>query len=270
MSRKSTSSNFTMKNKTNPEGLSTLDLAATGPNPESQPATKRRKVDVKNDASDKLDPVEKLLSFADLHNDILHSLDQETHDEPEECDDLPPSSTPTPSNISVNFTNMLQENLRHYYSNCKRGPLEVYNANSSFAILNKPLIKEQPPLPAPARHEVPFFKNVNFNPNAKSSSAYTFDEYLAYDDDEPESTSESDSDNLSPETPTSAHPSPIPTKLKMCFHYRQFNNNLNLSSHPSQAPQEDIHQFLNKRSIISGRASEMVSTGNFMINDFFL
>ena len=78
MSRKSTSATSTMENKTNPEGLSTLDLAATGPAPESQPATKRRKVDVKNDASDKLDPVEKLLSFADLHDDILHSLDVET------------------------------------------------------------------------------------------------------------------------------------------------------------------------------------------------
>lgn len=236
---------------------------------DNEPVAKRRKMD-HPDASDKLDPVEKLLSFAELHHDILHALDQEQAVSDDECDDMPPSSTPTPSNISVNFTNMLQENLRHYYSNCKRGPLEVYNANSLFAVLNQPRIQEKPPAAAPPRHEVPFFKNVNFNPNP-NPSAYTFDEYLAYDDDEPESTSESENDQPLPVTPEAAHPLPLPTNLKMCFHYRQFNNNLNLSSQtPSHDAQQDIMQILNKRSIISGRASEMVSTGNFLINDFFL
>lgn len=232
-------------------------------------AAKRRKTGPPLDTSDTLDPVEKLLSFANIHNDILYSLDQESVQDDSDSDyEEDSDASASPSNITVNFTDMLQENLRHYYSNCKRGPLDLYTANSSFSVLNKPAPKPKAPVTTPVRQDVPFFKAVNFNPNPKSS-AYTFDEYLAYDDDEPESTSESDSDQASPETPTSAHPSPVPANLKMCFHYRQFNNNLNLSSQLPAGPQE-VLQCLNKRSILSGRASEMVSSGTFMINDFFL
>lgn len=211
---------------------------------------KRRKI-VEEDA-DKIDPVEKLLSLTNLNNDILNL------DEPSPMNYLNPSSNNT-EQISLNFTKILNDNLRRCYSRLNQNPLEVYNNNSTFALLNKQHTPETDTDTTSKRHDAPFFKNVNFNPNSKS---YTFDEYLEYD--ELTDTDESDEDK-SPTTPIAL---PAPLNNKMSFHYRH-NDNLNLSLNPGNEPQ-DIGKILNKNCIISGKASEMVSTGNFLINDFFL
>lgn len=215
---------------------------------------KKRKLNVEEDA-DKIDPVEKLLSLTNLNNDILNV------DEPSPVNYMNIASNNSTEQISLNFTKILNDNLRAYYSRLNKNPLEVYNDNSTFGLLNKQPTAEVDQETAPKHLDVPFFKKVNFNSNSKS---YTFDEYLSYDD--LTDTDESDEDK-SPITPISLPP---PLNGKMSFHYRHNDNlNLSLNQHPESEPQ-DICKILNKNCLISGKASEMVGTGNFMINDFFL
>lgn len=240
-------------------------------------------------ASDKIDPVEKLLSLTNTNNDIL--LDLEGYEDDYEGDlesqdaskdaRLSRGVQNSKNSISLNFTKILNDNLRSYYSNFKRCPIEIYNDNSSFSILNRK--KEEPvshQQAAASNQAVPFFRNVNFNP--KNPSAYTFDQYLEYDEDD--DAAEDDVNTTSTESETEEHvdegpkgaihiEKPLPTLAhnKMSFHYRH-NDNLNLSVNgaKSNSDPQDVFKILNKRSILNGRASEMVSTGNFLINDFFL
>lgn len=219
-----------------------------------QHQVKRRKLNVDDD-TDKIDPVEKLLSLTNLNNDILNV------DEPSPVNYMNIASSNSTEQISLNFTKILNDNLRAYYSRVNKNPLEAYSDNSTFGLLNKQPAAEADPEIAPKNCDVPFFKKVNFNSTSKS---YTFDEYLAYDD--LSDTDESDEDK-SPITPISL---PQPLNGKMSFHYRHNDNlNLSLNQHPCSEPQ-DLCKILNNNCIISGKASEMVGTGNFMINDFFL
>lgn len=210
--------------------------------------------------NDTLDPVEKLLSYPTFNNDFLNEGETIVEPEREETS----SSSSSPYNVSLNFTKILNDNIRSYYHRAKRCPIEFYSDNSSFSVLNKRSEPEQAPARQTKSFDVPFFRNVNFNP--KPPSAYTFDEYLAIDDEEEEAKDPLSSD----EEPPSVTNSPLLPNSKMSFHYRHNDNlNLSLNDTPSADP-HDVMKYLNKRSILSGRASEMVSTGNFLINDFFL
>lgn len=237
-----------------------------------EPQTKKRKLNIKTeeDNSDKIDPVERLLSLPYVNNDILLNLEEDY--ESNMSSNL--ASNPNELNahlISLNFTKILNDNLTRYYSNFSKSPLEIYNDHSSFAILNKSQSSPNiAPTPSsqPTINEVPFFKNVNFNP--KSKSAYAFDDYLSYEEgeDSPNECEESSDESSNPKTPIINSPE-IDNK-KMSFHYRH-NDNLNLSLNNTQNnSHHDIFKIMKKRSILNGKASEMIGTGNFLINDFFL
>lgn len=212
---------------------------------------------------DKIDPVEKLLSLTCASNDILHMDDSDA-----EPSSPLASSTSTASaypSLTLNFTKAINDNLRSYYLRLCRSPMEIHNDHSSFSVLNhKPLVEERPCALSSAS-QVPFFKNVNFS---SSPSFHRLDDYIYCDDDDEPSSTDSEHEEM----PASDDPIllPLPSTGKMSFRYRQ-NDKLNLSlsdSHPDQEP-EDIYKFLNKRSVISGRASEMIGTSPFMIKDFF-
>ncbi|KAK6457087.1 uncharacterized protein RJT20DRAFT_127223 [Scheffersomyces xylosifermentans] len=320
---------------------------------------KKRRVVVEEVNSDKIDPVEKLLSLTNLNNDILNELvndnslnisntnqqdasdniDEDVDEDEYEDDDIDeddedndqPSSKKNQL-TSLNFTKILQDNIRSYYSKFRKSPIEIYNDNSSFALLNKneannnsiynnsnastiaSASNSTPQSPqTPSTSEVPFFRNVNFSGSSRSD--YTFDDYFSYD----ELTDDSSSDEALSPTDKPAPPKKEETKAsslyfpklsnKMSFHYRQNHSNLNLSlnndgfesgavSPLSPASTVDLpslmydstnglssngssvsidvngnhelFKYLNKRSILSGKASEMVGTGNLLINDFFL
>jgi hypothetical protein len=206
---------------------------------------KRRKIDATSSttvASDALDPVEKLLSFASRDDDFLNNESSSEEDEHMEA----------PSRPNPHIQLMLDENLKQYY--LQRHPKN--SDTSSFSSLNG-----KPARSHSYHHNshngrsasaAPFFRAVNFNP--KPASAYSFDEYLSYD--------ELAEDDVSPSQ------LPVMAPLKMSFHYRH-HDNLNLS-HTSQPEAWDVLKALNKRCILDGSASEMVSTGNLLINDFFM
>lgn len=212
---------------------------------------------------DKIDPVERLLSQTQDH-DILYNLD--------ESDSIAYAAQPSsafqqhqPSaypNLSLNFTKIINENLRSYYSNFRKTPIEIHNDNSSFSILNKKP-QQQAECQSYKMPEVPFFRNVNFNPKP---SFGTIDDYLFYEDeDEISSPTDSEHEEL-PSGPLVV----LPPTGKMSFHYRQNDNlNLSLSDCKTEEPQ-DIFKILNKRSVLTGKASEMIGASNFLINDFFL
>lgn len=286
---------------------------------ETQPNIKRRKVV----EEDKIDPVEKLLSLNNEEEDIFKSLsnDDEMHNSGD-SNEIIENEIDQYNQVSLNFTKMLNDNLIKYYSNFQRSPLDAYNDNSSFSILNKPT---QSPVPETninnnnnnnnndnnninnnnhsnnRNNNIPFLKAVNFNSKPRRS----LNEYLSiYDEDSkdpkdtscnepPAKTSETtttnainDSTNFTSEnlttlddkllknetdeeeenkTPAS---SPLLAHNKISFHYRK-NDNLNLSLNPYHS-ENDYSKFLNEHSIITGKASEMIGTGNFLINDFFL
>ncbi|ABN67125.2 predicted protein [Scheffersomyces stipitis CBS 6054] len=226
---------------------------------EDSPIKRRRIVD-EEDNSDKIDPVEKLLSLPNLNNDIL---DEDEEDEEEDEDETRNELVPP------NFTKILHDNIRSYYSNFRKSPIEIYNDNSSFAFLNK---KEEPDQRCHC-YNVPFFRNVNFSGSSRSD--YTIDDYFSYDEltdnDTEESLSPTDKPGVkevSPATSTSSVYFPDSFNNKMSFHYRHNHSNLNLSDGFDSGA--DIFKYLNKRSVLSGKASEMVGTGKFLINDFFL
>ncbi|ODV81450.1 uncharacterized protein CANTADRAFT_24393 [Suhomyces tanzawaensis NRRL Y-17324] len=250
--------------------------------------SKRRRIQAPEEVnSDKIDPVEKLLSLTNVNNDILN-LDEEETNASVNNEQLQSSNPISFTELkSLNFTKILNDNIRSYYANFRKTPLEVYNDHSSFALLNsssrKPTnhdIVPNPPSPSTPTFthnpNVPFFKNVNFNSNSKSNGeSYTFDDYFSYGEEE-----------KVPSVPAAPSTSDGFSKVnnKMRFHYRQNHNNLNLSDFTScsssalnassysvaDGDSHDIFKILNKRSILSGKASEMVSTGTFLINDFFL
>lgn len=239
----------------------TRTLSAKAKEPEVKTNTterkaKRRKIEQEEDP-DKIDPVKKLLSLTSLDNDILNT------EEPQLVNYVSNGSGSSTEQISLNFTKILNDNIRKYYSRCNMNPLELYSVNSSFATLNKkPLAETNRNETNNKQDEAPFFKNVNFGSTPR---ALTFEDYLSYDELTDSSESEEDK---SPSTPVSSYTSL--NNGKMSFHYRH-NDNLNLSldkAHNDESP--DMLNILNTNSILSGKASEMVSTGNFLINDFFL
>lgn len=230
---------------------------------------KKRRVATEDDR-DKIDPVERLLSLNKVDGDILNQ------------EELPQEEAPPSNNeksnvrkqVSLNFTGIYNETLKSYYSKLRKSPMEFYSDNSTFSMLNKqPEINnnDNPPKEAPAPQvleDAPFFKNVNFNFNS-SSHPQTFEDFFAYDDltdSDGSDGSDGSAGDKTPETPPSIH---IFTDPKMCFRYRQ-NDNLNLSLNPLSSEPLDIGKFLNRHSLLSGKASEMVSSGNFLIHDFFL
>lgn len=212
---------------------------------------------------DKLDPVEKLLSMTCSNGDILHMDDADSDASPLASSSSLASAYPS---LTLNFTQAINDNLRSHYMRLCKLPMEIHNDHSSFSILNhKPKVEEQPQA-APSASQVPFFKNVNFS---STPSFHKIDDYISYEDDEPLST---DSEHEDMPAPTQALQLPFPpVSGKMSFHYRQNDNmNLSLSDVHKELEPQDIFKILNKRSVISGRASEMIGTSNLMIKDFFL
>ncbi|CAK7894004.1 hypothetical protein CAAN1_02S07954 [[Candida] anglica] len=224
-------------------------------------ASKRRKLE-NSTRSDALDPVEKLLSFANRDDDFFNTEDSE----PTESYDSNASST----DLVSTHKRMLDANMKVYYSQSRQ---RRNNDNSSFSILTekKPIFEDSYHYnnsQTSAANQVPFFRAVNFNP--KPASSYTFDEYLSYDELTDDNDTEApNSDQESLESPTLKF-NTLSNK-NMSFHYRHNDNlNLSLSLSASQPETLDVFKALNKRCILNGKASEMVSTGNMLINDFFL
>lgn len=216
--------------------------------------------------NDTIDPVEKLLSQTHS-NDILYNLDEDSHESDSDVDSLasPSPSYPAYPNLSLNFNKIINENLRSYYLNFRKSHIEIHNDNSSFSILNKKPqeVEERRTYKMP---EVPFFRNVNFNPQPSTQTIDDYLHYESYENDEVSSPTDSEHEEL-PTSPLVALP---PVSGKMSFHYRQNNLNLSLSDYPGRDEPEDIFKFLNKRSVLTGKASEMIGTLNFLIRDFFL
>ncbi|EGW32184.1 uncharacterized protein SPAPADRAFT_61270 [Spathaspora passalidarum NRRL Y-27907] len=238
---------------------------------------KRRKLsqsEIIEEPTDKIDPVEKLLSLTSINNDFLVELESSSSEEEQEEEEEEEQHNEI---ASVNFTKILQDNIRNYYSR----KLRMNQYKDSFALLNShsesTTISTEPISPINStNNSVPFFKNVNFG----SSKEYTIDDYFSYDDEESTETATSPIASTS----TSATSSPTTTasslyipKINQRFNYRQNHLNLASSNDYGAAPMtaspsysQDIVNILNKRCILTGKASEMVSTGNFLINDFFL
>ncbi|CAH2354948.1 hypothetical protein CLIB1423_20S00540 [[Candida] railenensis] len=261
-------------------------------NMEEEKMVKRRKVQPIKEMVSYMDPVEKLLAFANRTEDDFLNMQSSEEQEQQEHDEGVETTTP-----QFNIKRMMDDNLKLYYSQLRSPKTDTDN---SFASLNIPEnhggensypnsnnVKSSSSNSSNANttpvSAVPFFRTVNFNP--KPASTYTFDEYLSYDEEECESPlSNPDSSIDSPLNSSSdSEDSPIMAKTKlsspfsnfnfnkkMSFHYRR-NDNLNLSLNQSSQPESmDVFKALNKRCILNGKASEMVSTGNLLINDFFL
>ncbi|OBA21349.1 hypothetical protein METBIDRAFT_31894 [Metschnikowia bicuspidata var. bicuspidata NRRL YB-4993] len=217
---------------------------------------------------DQIDPVEKLLSFSHVDNDILLLMDDADH---------APAPAPGPAsgaaypNISCNFDKMIHDNMRLYYSKFRKSQMEIHNDHSSFSVLTRPVPEAPKPTVDAAqkpRTQVPFFRNVNFNPTP--SFGQHIDDYIHYDADEPLTT---DSEHEELEAPRGVVETPIPSLSgKMSFHYRQ-DDKLNLSLTDGRKAGEDaphdVFKFLNQRSVLSGKASEMIGTSSFLVSDFF-
>lgn len=220
---------------------------------------------------DKIDPVEKLLSMSST-NEILHMDSDLAPDSPLALDSLDSSpfassSSAYPS-LTLNFDKAINDNLRSYYLRLRKSPMEIHNDHSSFSILNDKPREEEPPKACASASQVPFFRNVNFS---STPSFQKLDDYIFCNDDDENEPSSTDSEHEEmPPTAASQWRLPLQESGKMSFHYRQ-NSNMNLSLsdvHTEQDPQ-DIFKFMNKRSVISGRASEMIGTSTFMLKDFF-
>lgn len=325
---------------------------------DSQRPAKLQKLEVKpvDEDNDRLDPVEKLLSLnyinqdmnaddaasdtngeegSNLETQMDNGINSDNIDEEEdEYDDTEDSEADYNNDInkynqiSLNFTKILNDNLLKHYSSFNRSPIDFYNNNSSFALLNKhpypsqhnyyqqPRNLDSPTsnsttdesnvtAPNNQANTVPFFKAVNFNPKPKT---HIFDEIITLDDEIDPKDNNCNDDNKNdaaseePISPirnesvlageisdhinaddmfysntnnnvsdsddelTTPKSSPLLTNSKMCFHYRQ-HDYLNLSN---LKPQPSNLRILNENSILSGKASETIGSGNFLINDFFL
>lgn len=225
---------------------------------------KRRKIHVQDavERDDKIDPVEKLLSFSHVNTDMLLEMNNAEHEAPA------PLANASYPNILYNFNKVIHDNMKLYYAKFRKSQMEIHNDHSSFSVLNKPPVDEAADAaktPAKPKFQVPFFRNVNFNPTP--SFGHHIDDYIHYDDDEPLST---DSEQEEIASPKGIEETPIPSLSgKMSFHYRQ-NDNLNLSLTDEQkVGDDDVFRFLNKRSVLSGKASEMIGTSSFLVSDFF-
>lgn len=252
------------------------------------------------DDHDKIDPVEKLLSISHIDNDILHMDETESlSPAPSVTSASAASTSPSYPDLSQNLSRMINDNLRSYYMNFRKSPIEIHNDHSSFSVLNqtqphwsqKPEVDENALLP---RTEIPFFKNVNFNP---SPFGLAIEDYIYYGNEEDDEQDEqdvgappnletknyqddpllaTDSEHEELGTPKSTAATlsiPSLANNKMCFHYRQ-SGKLSLCS-DLVAPQvcfedDDMSKFLNQRSLLSGRASEMLGASNLKLHDFFL
>lgn len=253
--------------------------------------SKKRKICSEAEPSDKIDPVEKLLSLTCTNNDLLVQLNETESRKNElaaaEAEAAAPDPSPHP--ISYNLSKIMNDNLRRHYSRLRRSQMEIHNDNSSFLILTRP----NPADHVPKRHvprahppHIPFFKNVNFN--SSPTLAYKVEDYIHYDDDdatdEPLTTDteplNTDTEPLTTDTeeelcsPTDPvlhwkQPGSGEMSAKMSFHYRQNDNfSFSLTGEKKDAP-NDAFRFLNKRSVISGKASEMIATPNFLVSDFY-
>lgn len=251
-------------------------LSETNPTGMEEPEAKRHKRDnvIMSVDSNKIDPVEKLLSLTNINNDFLMSLDV--------CEDQQDNNLTELNELtSLDFTQILNDSIRQYYANVKHSPTSIYN---DFGLLNNEKESIKKTASKSSAPTVPFFKNVNFN---SVPTLGNFEEYFSYDYEETV-TSESEAEIVSlsvedEDDPKSTVPARItPRKIvtndfsipknKMSFHYRHNHNNLNLSQRSCNtdlAP-HDLLKILNKRSILTGKASEMVNNGGFLINDFFL
>lgn len=249
---------------------------------ENVPAKKSKSMTNLALEDDKIDPVEKLLCLTNFNNDILFDLDaDDSASEPASPRSLTASSSSSVSsdasasfeyedspsyspypNMELDFSKVINDNLRSYYLSACKSPMEIHNDNSSFSILNKKTQQNANGetgllLATPMSREVPFFKNVNFNPVPKFGNS--IDDYLHYDDDE------SNTEEKVPET------SFMPHLPNLSFHYRRDDKlNLSLSDHKVGAEPQDVWKILNKSSILSGKTSEMVGTSRLLINDFLL
>jgi hypothetical protein len=207
---------------------------------------------------------------------------------------------------NVNFTQIIQENIRQFY--VKRRLENQYK--DTFSLLNNKDQEEEEAVPTKSQQtqqsqqpiskpiEVPFFKNVNFGNKPKE---YAIEDYFSYNDEEEEDqgsllesssrnslsvsseeeySDSSDESDVSPiTTPKSETQSLYIPKINHHHHY--YHCGLGMVNGAGQQyyqqrmdnvmnQEEDLSKILNKNSLINGKASEMVSTGNFMINDFFL
>ncbi|KAI5956574.1 hypothetical protein KGF54_001049 [Candida jiufengensis] len=316
--------------------------------------------------TDKIDPVEKLLSLTNMNNDFILDLDitepnspisdsiknsssissngsissiiptisskrssslhslkncSYNYEDSEEDEDLEEDEEPIEIE-SVNFTQILQDNIRNYYK------LKLQNQyKDSFTLLNNKnlniysgenlnvITKDSNNTTATqssSSSSVPFFKNVNFG----RFKEYSVEDFVTYGEEEEEKEEEKEEkelqepkveqpsiinapiDSIEDEDPISTTVSPIssPTTSNISLttstnttpattspmnsnlYIPKLNNNwfknqqsLLSSSYNQSSSQSlnfDISNALKKHSLYT--ASEMVSTGNFMINDFYL
>lgn len=231
------------------------------PTNNAEASVKRRKIarieEGRQEKHDQIDPVEKLLSLPRYDSDIISTEELSMEDVPYH------GEAKGTELISLNFTKILNDNIRLYYSRSSRNQLQLCNDDSTFSLLNRQPAAEEARMSAPQAREVPFFKNVNFN----SDRAYTFDDYFAYDLSSEDNETDEEKDPKTPSSPQG--PTDLNMTSKMCFYYRD-SDYLNLSSSYPKSEPQDIFKILNKNSILSGKASEMIGTGTFLINDFFL
>lgn len=248
--------------------MSPLDTRVAAPAACEQPVRATTPMSPVLQDADGIDPVEKVLSMS-------HASDMWLME-----DDVPaqPLGTSTPSfypNLSYNFQEVMNESLRRHYLNMRRSQMEIHHANSLFSVLtNPPQTSAARSVPREAsRSQVPFFRNVNFNPTSAYSNR--LDEYIHYDDDEvPLTTELTDSEHDEPaEKPAGDEAlSPLDSvmrKSKMSFHYRQNDVGLSLTDGPTKDVAHDVFKYLNQRSVMLGKASEVIGTPNFLITDFF-
>jgi hypothetical protein len=191
---------------------------------------------------DRIDPVEKLLSMNSCNTSILDDNLIENSDDDYEESDLPESP------LSINFNQLLYENIQTYLSNRSKS-----NSTNCFQDLNSsattPITKQ-----TKSTFTAPFFKNVNFMNNTRQC----LNDYFEYDNA---------SDNSDDESPDSPLKSPSFQVPKISFHYRHKDTfNLIDDSYSADASVRG----LKSGSIVSGKASEMMGSGGFLINDFFL
>lgn len=332
----------------------------------SLPKTKKRKIssiEEEEEAaklSDKIDPVEKLLSLTNVNQDFLLDWEDNSHrnhhtsisssstsnngitsgslissntsncgfsprsgyhsssssisslfsqNEESEIDeydyDYESEDYEEPNEIeSVNFTKIIQDNIRQYY--VKRRLENQYK--DSFALLNKqnhnqddeeeenPLLSSASPTSNRSifkQCEVPFFKSVNFGNKPKE---YTIEDYFQYDnaeEEEEEEKKEEEKEDESKSVTTSednesngVSPITTPKSTMQSLYIPKINNNyrrlpMNIINHNNITTNscnnnnnlnnlQDLSKILNKNSIITGNASEMISAGNFMLTDFYL
>ncbi|KAI5960014.1 hypothetical protein KGF57_001958 [Candida theae] len=267
---------------------------------------------------------------------------EEEEEEEEEGSDIEEDEEEPIGIASVNFTEILNDNIRRYYRNKLQNQYK-----DSFALLNNSRVCDSlsrpPPPPPHSSHtsqsnsastsspSVPFFRSVNFGSPKKE---YSVEDYLTYGDEEEERENELSgghspksvpptsssststatlsslmalSDDEDQEDPHSQTVSPIsspstttsslysaddaknnattttttttPTssfnwqlKPKINFNYWRLRNNATYNGGCQNGFSfngGDVSNALKQHSLYTA-TSEMVSTGNFMINDFYL